>query len=86
MKATSIEIKKELVTYENGRNYYSKKIDTYVYVIFENNASIRLCTLCSEIGNTFGWSEADKMKKSKSEKKIIQFINKYEDFVLTYIS
>jgi hypothetical protein len=86
MKAIKIENRKELKTYTIGRNCTSQKIETSVFVIFENNASMKLQAICREIGNHFGWSEADKMKKSKSEKTIIEFINKYQSFVSKYIS
>jgi len=86
MKAIKIENRKELKTFTFGRNCTTQQIENSIFVIFENNASMKLHSLCSEIGNQFGWSEADKMKKSKSEKTIIEFINKYQLFVLQYIS
>ena len=86
MKAVKIESRKEVKTFTIGRNCTSQKIEKNIFVIFEYNASIKLQSLCSEIGNTFGFGDADKMKKSKSEKNIIDFINQYESFVLKYIS
>jgi hypothetical protein len=86
MKAIKIENRKELKTFTFGRNCTTQQFENSVFVIFENTASMKLHSLCSEIGNHFGWSEADKIKKSKSEKTIIEFINKYQSFVLKYIS
>ena len=85
MKATSIETRKERINYTIGRNLTSAKIEKRVYVLFENGSEIKLHSICSEIGNEFGFSEADKIKKSTSEKTIINFINKYESFVSKYI-
>jgi len=86
MKAIKIENRKELKTYTIGRNCTTQQIEKSIFVVFENNASMKFQSLCSEIGNEFGWSEAQEMKKSKSEKTIIEFINKYQSFVSKYIS
>ena len=86
MKAISIETRKEKINYTIGRNLTSAKIEKKVYVLFENGSSKKLHSLCSEIGNKFGWSEAEKIKKSTSEKNIISFINKYESFISQFVS
>ena len=86
MKAIKIETRKDVINYTIGRNLSTQKIEKNIYVVFENSASMKLYSICSEIGNNFGWSDADKMKKSKSEKNIIEFVNKHESFISKYIS
>ena len=46
MKAIKIKNRKELKTYTIGRNCTTQKIENSIFVVFENNASIKLQSLC----------------------------------------